>query len=656
MERYDYAAVTPEAVTGAMDEALAHAERLIAAAVQAPEPRTFEGTVSPLSEALLAVARADGIGPRLAPIHPDAAVREAGNRADERAHKWRAGLPRRDDLATAIRSFAATPEAKSLTGPRRRALDLWTRDIRRAGHELAADVRAEFAALEDRIVDVCVAFRTNLSEYSDALILGPGDLDGLSPSFVEQLPMVEGGDDRRLDITYSVVFPFLEQSTRRDLREAAFRRYFARAVEWNRPLVEELVGLRRKVAALMGRDSWSQYANETRMSASRAAVLAFIDRMYPPLGVLAAAERTVTQDLLRADGVDDVVQAWDHNHYHEQQRRALGLDFGELAAFLPIDRVSSGLFDILQEVFGVTVEPVEGASVWHPDVSVVAIRDLDSGEHLADVYLDLFSRPGKAPGGWMATLMPAINRPGSPRSPAAIQLVLNFAPLGSGPVLLQHDDVVGLFHEFGHVLEFGLSRAEGAVANDAWIELDFVEAPSQIMEHWAWSPDVLRRFARHHERGDPPPDELLERLQEARRLNPGTETLFVHGMRTLLDQELHGPEPVDLDEAERRSFEASGFPFPEGTLQSSAFAHIAGMYDAGFYSYLWAQVFGDDLFSAFAAEGILSAQVGRRYRATVLEPSWSVPGMDRVRNFLGREPSEQAFLERLGIAASVAPR
>jgi thimet oligopeptidase len=302
-------------------------------------------------------------------------------------------------------------------------------------------------------------------------------------------------------------------------------------------------------------------------------------------------------------------------------------------------------------VFGVVISPVPDASVWHPDVRVLRIDDAATGEHLADVYLDLFARDGKRPGGWMQQLRAPDNTPGRPRRPAVIQLVLNFAaPTGTGPTLVRHDDVTALMHEFGHVLEFGLSRMDGTMVADGWMELDFVEAPSQIMEHWGWSPAVIQRLGRHHATGEPPPDDLVAALPAARQLNIGTFTLFSFIFRSLVDQYLHGPEPVDAMDAYRRGFAVTSFPFMEGTFQPASFDHIVGIYDAGFYSYIWAQVFGDDMFSAFLEGGLLSADVGARYRREVLEPSWGVPGRQRVENFLGRPPSDRAFLERLGIA------
>ena len=226
------------------------------------------------------------------------------------------------------------------------------------------------------------------------------------------------------------------------------------------------------------------------------------------------------------------------------------------------------MIDLLGDVFGLVTVPLPDASVWHPDVRVFRIDDAATGEHLTDVYLDLFARDGKRPGGWMQSLRLPDNTPGRPRRPAVIQLVLNFAaPTGTGPTLLRHDDVAGLIHEFGHVLEFGLARTDGAMVTDSWTEIDFVEAPSQIMEHWAWSPAVVQRLGRHHATGEPPPDELVAGLPAARQLNIGTQTLFFFIFRALLDQYLHGPEPVDAMDAYRRAYAVTGFPFMEGTFQ-----------------------------------------------------------------------------------------
>jgi Zn-dependent oligopeptidase len=648
--RYDYAAMTPETVAAASDAGVDEAERLIATAIAASPP-TFDSTIRPLSEAAAAVWAADGLGASIGYVHPDPAVRDAANAAEERTQKWRAGLARRDDLAAAILAYADTDEATSLDGTHRQILDLWLRDIRRAGHGLAPEARDEFAALRDRIADLCVTFGRNLGDSRGDLVLTEADLAGLPQSFVDRLPAGPEPGSRLLVAGYATTFPFIEQSPRRDLREAAITTYYSRAADLNAPVLAEIVAARRRAAEIVGADSWSQFANEARMSGGRAEVMAFLEGLIGPLQSLAAVEQAGMREQLRADGVDDALRLSDWIYLHEQQRAKAGVDYERLADYFPVDGLLERMIELLGEVFGVAIAPVPGASVWHPDVRVYRIDDASTGEHLADVYLDLFARDGKRPGGWMQPLRLPDNTPGRARRPAVIQLVLNFAaPTGSGPTLIRHDDVTGLIHEFGHVLEFGLARTDGAMVTDSWMELDFVEAPSQIMEHWAWSPAVVQRLGRHYATGAPPPDELVAGLPEARQLNIGTYTLFNFIFRALVDQYLHGPEPVDAMDAYRRGFAVTGFPFMEGTFQPGTFDHITGIYDAGFYSYIWAQVFGDDMFSAFLDGGLLSAEVGARYRREVLEPSWGVPGRQRVEGFLGRPPSDRAFLERLGIA------
>ena len=535
---------------------------------------------------------------------------------------------------------------------RRQSLDLWLRDIRRAGHGLAADQRTEFAALGDRVADLAVAFGRNLGDWRDDMVLGEADLEGLSQAFVDRLPTGPEPGSRLLAAGYATTFAFIEQSPRRDLREIAMAKFFSRAAELNAPILAEMVAARRRAAAIVGADSWSQFANEARMAGGRSAVMTFLDGLVGPLQSLAAVEQGAMLEQLRAAGHDDVLRASDWIYLHERQRESVGVDFERLAEYFPIDGLLERMLDLLGGVFGLSIARVSDASVWHPDVRVYSIDDASTGEPLSDVYLDLFGRDGKRPGGWMQPLRLPDNTPGRPRRPAVIQLVLNFAaPTGTGPTLVRHDDLVGLIHEFGHVLEFGLARNDGAMVTDSWMEMDFVEAPSQIMEHWAWSPAVVQRLGRHHVTGAPPPDELVAGLPAARQVNIGTHTLFFFIFRALVDQYLHGPEPIEAMDAYRRAFAVTGFPFMEGTFQPASFDHITENYDAGFYCYIWAQVFGDDMFSAFRDGGLLSPEVGARYRHEVLEPSWGVPGRRRVENFLGRPPSDRAFLERLGIAA-----
>jgi Zn-dependent oligopeptidase len=511
MESYDYSAITSETVRQAADEGLAEAERLIAQVAQVTAVRTFENTLVPLSDAAAVVWTADGRGALMGWVHPDAGVRAAASEARDRTEKWRTGLPRRDDVADAVRAYAGTAEGAGLTSVRRRVLDLWLRDLRRAGRDLDPTARAELARLQDRIVELGVMFDRNLADWTDEIELDGAGLAGLAPTFRQQLPNGTTPGTKQLPIVLSSVVPFLEQSARRDLRQRALKRLLSQAVDENRPIVEELLAVRRQLARLMGAESWSQFANEARMSGGAAAVHDFLERVLGPLQELALGERAVMQSILEAEGVKGSLQAWDWLYCHERQRRAIGLDSSELSAHLPLDAVRGGLFEVVRDVFGVLVTEEPAVRTWHPDVRFYVLRDATTGEHLADLYIDLFAREGKIPGGgWMVPLDPGSNERGSARRPPVLQLAMNVAPpVGSAAPLLPHEEAVTLFLEFGLVLEFGLQRAEVFNAQGSWAELDFIEAPSQIMENWAWAPEVLRRFARHHATGAPPPDELL---------------------------------------------------------------------------------------------------------------------------------------------------
>ena len=238
---------------------------------------------------------------------------------------------------------------------------------------------------------------------------------------------------------------------------------------------------------------------------------------------------------------------------------------------------------------------------------------------------------------------------GAYRKPAAA-IVANFTkPTATSPSLLKHSEALTLFHEFGHVLHFCLTEVDHPRFAGFDAEWDFVEAPSQIMENWMWEPDVLQRFARHHETGAPIPDDLVHRLVAARDQNVGLETLRQVFLGRL-DLDLHaGSGPVDVDAAYRKSFEFSLLPFHEGTHFPASFGHLMGGYDAGYYGYQWAKVYGDDMFSEFAAAGVLSPDVGARYRREILATGGSRDAIDHLRAFLGREPSSDAYLERLGL-------
>ena len=387
-----------------------------------------------------------------------------------------------------------------------------------------------------------------------------------------------------------------------------------RAADTNRELLAEAVALRERVAELFGQPSWAHHVMDETMAHRPEAVEDFYARLVPALTAKAAAEIAVMAARLDDDEGTSDVQLWDWRYYDTQLRTTeYGVDNQAVAAYFPLQQVLDGLFEITGEVFGLEYRPLDDAPVWHPDVRTFSIVDQATRMPIAVVHMDLHPRNGKF--GHFAAFDIVRGRrllDGTYRTPVSA-IVANFTkPTTDSPSLLAHDEVVTLFHEFGHVLHQTLTRAETARYSGSNTERDFVEAPSQIMEHWCWQPEVLARVARHHVTGAPMPAELIDQLIAARDLDIAIVTLrqIQFGV---LDMGLHGPrdpqdQPLpdgsrDLDAILRRAESISMFAHVDGTFMPGAFGHLFVGYDAGYYGYLWSKVYGDDMFSRFPRPG-----------------------------------------------------
>jgi oligopeptidase A len=657
--RADYLHATSESVAAEAERAIGEADAIVAAAVAPGATRSAGGTLLPLDEARGVIAEAMGSAGFMAYVHPDADVRAAGHSATERLERWAVDVPFDPQVAAAVTAFAATSEAAALTGEHARLLEFTVRDIRLAGHDLAPEARDEVRAAMARLVEIGVRFQQHLNDVTSVLLVDEADLDGLPAHYRDGLAR---DDDGRFKVTmaYPDVMPFLENARNRERRHELTMLFGNRAADTNRELLAEAVVLRERVAELFGQPSWAHHTMDEKMAHDPETVDRFFDDLVPPLTKKATDEIAVMSTRLAADEGDDDVQLWDWRYYDTQLRKSdYGVDGHAVSAYFPLERVLDGLLGITGEVFGLEYRPLTGVPVWHPDVRTYEIVDAASGEPIAVVHMDLHPREGKFSHAAAFDLVPGRRLPdGSYRTPVSA-IVANFTkPTAERPSLLLHDEVVTLFHEFGHVLHQTLTRAETARFSGTNTERDFVEAPSQIMEHWCWRPEVLGRFARHHETGDPIPAELVEQLVAARDLNVGVATLR-QVQFGVLDMGLHGPRRPedgeapdggrDLDAILRRAEAVSLFDHVDGTFQPANFGHLLAGYDAGYYGYLWSKVYGDDMFSRFAAEGVTDPEVGRSYRTEILERGGSRPAGEMLENFLGRAPNNEAFLADLGI-------
>jgi Zn-dependent oligopeptidase len=650
---YDYTTSAPSTVLAETEAAVREADALLDAAAAGVTNPSYESVLKPLELAIARIGIGYGRGAFLAQASTDAAVRDVGQEADERLSKWRVALVFREDLYRALAALADSPNGAALEGERRHLLDVWLRDFRRAGHGQPADVRAELERLRARLVEIEVAFGRNLNEYRDFIELPRERLAGLPESVIERLSPGAQPGTLRVSLDYPELNPFLEQAHDRAARQALLEKHWSRAVAENRPLLAEAIALRQQIASLLGYPTWAHYATEVRMSGTPERVHAFYDEIRPAVATATARDLAEMGELLNADGHGVHIGPWDWRYYdHRQRNQRFGVDSDRVSEYLPLERVVEGLFAITSAVFGVRYRRVEQAQAWHPSVELYEIRDAETDELLAHCYLDLFPREGKF-GHAAAFSLVLGHRAADGADVRPVNAILaNFTPPAAGrPSLLQHSEVETLFHEFGHILHMSLSRTEAARFSGSEVEWDFVEAPSQIMEHWTWNANVLARFARHYRTGEPIPADLVERLVAARQLNAGIRTA-VQVFYGTLDLAIHdGSAAPDFESITRSTYPVTGMVYPEGTFMLAGFGHLLGGYDAGYYGYLWAEAIGDDMFGRFERDGLLSPAVGAAYRHAILEPNGARTADDMLDEFLGRPWTTAAWMRYKGFAS-----
>ena len=645
---YDYTGCTAAGIARITDDAIAAANALIDAIAAQPGPATVENSLLPLNEAAAIILEAYGRGAFMARVHPDADIRIAATDEEEKLNKWGVEVVFRSDLHAAIKRLAdSRPE---MTHEQARLLDFWMRDFRRAGHELPADRQEELKGLKQRLVELEVAFGANVDAYTDFIEVTREELDGLPDSFLDALKPGDEADTYRVTLDYPDLYPFLQNAKNRMRREELYRKKHTAAVDENRPLLEEALVIRRRIADLLSYDSWAHHSMDVKM-ADPGRVDTFYRDLVPRLREKVVAEHDKMRDMLEEEYGERDLHSWDISYFSTRIRREeYGVDQYEVAEYFPLEAVVDGMFEITADMFGLTYQRVHETKAWHPDVYVYAIGDRGSGDHLAHFYMDLFPREGKYGHAAAFDLVAGhTNLAGEEVRPVAA-MVANFTkPTEDTPSLLRHDEVLTLFHEFGHILHQTLTQAETVRFSGANTEWDFVEAPSQIMEHWTWDPEVLARFARHYVTGAPIPTELVANLVAARDVNIAAANLR-QAYFGILDLMLHDDADTrDLDELDREAWEVNELPFPEGTFFLASFGHVMGGYDAGYYGYLWSKVFGDDMYSRFQAEGPLNPAVGMDYRRVILEQGGTKDADTLLVEFLARPPNNEAFLANMGL-------
>ncbi len=648
-----YSTLTPAQIEEGTDQAIAEAHSVLDEIVAPKSQRTFENTLRPLDRIADILAHSQTNYAFMGYVHPDKEVRDAAKKAEERNSKFGVEIAFREDLNKAVQEYASTEGAAALVGEQARFLEFTLRDLRKAGHDLDPDTRATVKGKTERLVTLGVQFQQNIDEWDDEILVTRDELDGLPDSFIDALEVDEETSKHKVTIAYPHLIPFVENASSRPHREELRYKFNTVSIEDNGKILEEAVVLRQEIAEAFGQPSWSDHRLEDRMAKSPGRVKEFYAGLRGALTEKGEQELSEMSLLLKANTGEDVVQVWDWGYYDTQQRKIdYGVDNFEVAKYFPLPQVLDGMFELTSEMFGINFREIEDFDSWHPDVQLFAIDDVESGEEIARFYLDLFPREGKYGHAAEFPMLPSRRLEDGTYQNPLCAMVANFTkPTDEAPSLLQHGEVETFFHEFGHVLHQNLGRTELGRFGGTNVERDFVEAPSQIMQHWIWRSDVLKRFARHYETSEPIPDELVEQLVAARNLNKGLFQLrqMQYGW---WDQEMHSGPGRDLHKIHEEGSQISLMPTHEGTFALASFGHLMGGYDSSYYGYMWSEVFGDDMFSKFEDDGVTNPEVGMAYRRAVLEKGGTVDPDEMLREFLGREPNNKAFLRKLGISGT----
>jgi oligopeptidase A len=656
--------IRPEHISPAVQALLADADAALEKAVGPDVPADYEAMSAVLDVATERLGRSWGAVSHLNHVADTPALRAAYTENLARVIEFHTRLGADERLYAKYKAIAASPAASRLSAPRQRALFNAMRDFVLSGADLQGEAKARFRAIQERMSEAAQTFSEHALDATDsyAHYVDEAELDGVPDDVKEAsraLAQAEGREGHKLTLHFPSYFPVMQYATNRELRQTLYTAYVTRASELgtrpeldNTPLMQELLELRQEEARLLGHASYADVSLVPKMAQSPAEVLSFLrdlGRRARPYALRDLEElRTFAADEL---GLPDL-QAWDHAYASERLRQSrYAFSDQEVKQYFTEPKVLDGLFRIIETLFEVSIRP-DTAPVWNDGVRFYRI---DRGPQLVGrFYLDPYARNGKRSGAWMDDACGRWARPdGTLQTPVA-HLVCNFAPpVGTRPALLTHDDVITLFHEFGHGLHHMLTQVDDlGVSGISGVEWDAVELPSQFMENFCWEWEVVRRLSAHVDTGAPLPRELFDKMIAAKNFQNGLQMLRQVEF-SIFDMRLHAePESAArvqqvLDEV--RAEVAVNVPPPFNRFQHT-FTHVfAGGYSAGYYSYKWAEVLSADAWSAFQEHGVLDPETGRRLRREVLEAGGSRPAMESFKAFRGREPQIDALLRQEGM-------
>ncbi|MFV1940899.1 oligopeptidase A [Pseudomonas luteola] len=676
LQPYDlppYSAIKPEFVEPAIDQILADNRAAIAELLKTQkENPTWQGLVVAFDELNDRLGQAWSPVTHLNAVCNNPELRTAYEACLPKLSAYSTEIGQNKDLFEAYRKLSESEEAKGFDAAQKKILDNALRDFRLSGIDLPPEQQKRYGEIQSRKSELSSKFSNQLLDATQAWtkhVTDESALAGLPDSAKAQMAaaaQAKGLDGWLINLEFPSYYAVMTYADDRALREEVYAAYCTRASDQgpnagqfnNGPVMEEILDLRQELARLLGYANYAELSLATKMAESSEQVLNFLRDLAQRSKPFAQRDLNQLKAFAAEQGVTDL-KSWDTGYFAEKLRQArYSLSQEELRAYFPVDKVLSGLFAVVQKLYGIEISEItDGFDKWHPDVRLFEITE--NGKHVGRFFFDLYARANKRGGAWMdGARDKRRNAQGELINPIAY-LVCNFTPASGGkPALLTHDEVTTLFHEFGHGLHHLLTRIEHAgVSGINGVAWDAVELPSQFMENWCWEPEGLALISGHYETGEPLPQELLDKMLAAKNFQSGL--MMVRQLEfSLFDFELHathGDGRSVLDVLESIRDEVSVMRPPAYNRFANSFAHIfAGGYAAGYYSYKWAEVLSADAFSKFEEEGVFNAETGRAFREAVLARGGSLEPMVLFVDFRGREPSIDALLRHSGLTEEAA--
>lgn len=617
---------------------IAEAEALRKSVIAVKAPHTRENTLMPINDLLMEIYTLLSMSELMANVHPDETVREAAEMCQQETMKFVSVFELDRDLYEA----SAAVDLSTVDPMTKRFAELLLRDYRLAGVDKDDATRARLSAIKEEMVKVGQDFDRAIRDDQRSISISQKETEGLPEELLP--PRLQEDGTYKFTTDGPDFTPVSNYAKSESVRKRMFHAYLQRAYPANDANLKKLLSLRFEYANILGYPTWAAYNAVDMMANTEATIRTFIDKVADLARPRMKAD---LKDLLERKKKDiknaDAIHVWDRFYYANLVKsERFGVDSKALRAYFEYDKVMAGILEVSQELFGVRFEKVQDAAVWHEEV--VAYNVMEDGTLAGRFYLDMHPREGKYGHAAEFSMVTGIKD----RQLPSASLVCNFPkPTADTPALMEHDQVTTVFHEFGHLMHQILAgRHEWVTLSGISCEGDFIEAPSQMYEHWAWEYEILKRFAGNYKTGEVIPAALVQKMKAADGFGRGA-----HVMRQMyyagLSLTYHATDPKDLDlldVVKDMQKKYSPYPYEKDTYVYASFGHLEG-YSSSYYTYMWSLSLSEDMYQRFEKEGLMNPEVGKAYRTAVIEPGGTVDAADMVKNFLGRESTFDA-LER----------